>query len=98
MRTVAAGTRGTGTGAAGTRAAGTAGDVGRLRPSGGAHTGPGVTGVVRGTTFRRGRTEVAVDVVGLGSVTAVAPGAWDLTPGETLALRVDASCVAVVPG
>jgi thiamine transport system ATP-binding protein len=57
-----------------------------------------VTGVARGATFRRGRSEVAVDVAGLGTVTAVAPGMPAFRPGESVELRVDPAFVAVVPG
>ncbi len=55
------------------------------------------TGVVRGVTFRRGRSEVAVGVDGLGTVTAVAAGMPALEPGERVELRVDPAFVAFVP-
>ena len=56
------------------------------------------TGVVRSAAFRRGRSELAVDVVGLGAVTAVTTGAGAPEPGGTVVLRVDPAFVAVVPG
>jgi thiamine transport system ATP-binding protein len=52
---------------------------------------------VRGTTFRRGRSEVGVDVPGLGPVTAVAEGVPSLEPGATVGLGVDTAFVAVLP-
>jgi thiamine transport system ATP-binding protein len=57
---------------------------------------PGVEGVVVQTTFRRGRTEVLVDVEGAGRVTAVAPGVREVHPGERLDLEVDRELVAAL--
>ncbi len=56
-----------------------------------------VTGVVVGAAFRRGRTEVLVDVEGAGRVTAVAGGVLRSAPGDRLGLAVDPELVAVVP-
>jgi len=57
-----------------------------------------VTGVVAQVTFRRGRSEVAVDVEGAGRVTAVAAGVSRAEPGERVSLGVDADLVAILPG
>jgi thiamine transport system ATP-binding protein len=55
-------------------------------------------GVVVQATFRRGRSEVVVDVDGVGRVTAVAPGVLVADPGDVVELTVDAQLVAVLPG
>ncbi|WNB85749.1 ABC transporter ATP-binding protein [Cellulomonas sp. ATA003] len=69
------------------------------RTGGGRPDGPGaLTGVAGAVTFRHGRSEVAVDVPGLGTVTAVAPGVAAVEAGATVTLRVDPGFVAVVPG
>lgn len=47
---------------------------------------------------RRGRTEVVVDVPGVGRVTALARAGWSCTPGDDVPLRVDAAAVAPLPG
>jgi thiamine transport system ATP-binding protein len=55
-----------------------------------------VEGVVVQGTFRRGRTELLVDVDGAGRVTAVAPGARAVDPGHRVPLTVDPELVAVL--
>ncbi|UZN03599.1 ABC transporter ATP-binding protein [Cellulomonas sp. S1-8] len=64
------------------------------------HPGSGVAagGVVRLLRSRRGRTEVVVDVPGVGVVSALAPAGWTSAPGEQVALRADAAAVAGLPG
>jgi hypothetical protein len=47
-------------------------------------------------TFRRGRTELLVDVDGAGRVTAVAPGVRAVEPGHRVPLTVDPELVAVL--
>ncbi|ADG73139.1 ABC transporter related protein [Cellulomonas flavigena DSM 20109] len=57
-----------------------------------------VSGVVRAVRSRRGRTEVVVDVDGVGTVSALAPAGWTCVPGARVALQVDAAAVAGLPG
>ncbi|TQL02554.1 ABC transporter ATP-binding protein [Cellulomonas sp. SLBN-39] len=57
----------------------------------------GPAGDVHVQRSRRGRTEVVVDVAGVGRVTALAPSAWSAAPGTRVALRVDPAGVAVLP-
>ena len=57
----------------------------------------GVSGRVRSVAFRRGRAELAVDVVGAGLVTAVARGIGDWRPGDVVGLEIDPSRVARLP-
>jgi thiamine transport system ATP-binding protein len=61
-----------------------------------AATGTGVQGVVVQGTFRRGRTEVLVDVDGVGRVTAVAPGVRAVDPGHPVELTIDPELVALL--
>lgn len=57
----------------------------------------GVKGVVLGVTSRRGRSEVRVDVDGIGPVTALAPVGVQLDPGSVVPLAVDPDALAVLP-
>jgi thiamine transport system ATP-binding protein len=66
------------------------------RAGAGAGAGGGVAGVVVQSTFRRGRTEVLVDVEDAGRVTAVAPGVRAVDPGDRVELAVDPEQVAVL--
>jgi thiamine transport system ATP-binding protein len=51
-------------------------------------------GTVRGTTSRRGRTEVRVDVPGIGSVTALGPVGARWSAGDVVGLDVDGDAIA----
>ena len=53
-------------------------------------------GRVVAVAFRRGRTEVTVDVAGAGTLTAVAPGPGSWKPGDVVGLAVDAQRVALL--
>ncbi len=57
-----------------------------------------VTGVVHALRSRRGRTEVVVDVDGVGRVSALAPAGWTCEVGTVVALRADAAATAGLPG
>ncbi|QHT57780.1 ABC transporter ATP-binding protein [Cellulomonas sp. H30R-01] len=57
----------------------------------------GVKGVVLAVTSRRGRSEVRVDVDGIGPVTALAPVGVQLDPGSVVPLAVDPDALAVLP-
>ncbi|MDM7854849.1 ABC transporter ATP-binding protein [Cellulomonas alba] len=57
----------------------------------------GLKGVVRGVTSRRGRSEVRVDVDGVGAVTALAPVGARWEPGDVVPLTIDADAVTVLP-
>jgi thiamine transport system ATP-binding protein len=52
---------------------------------------------VRGVGTRRGRAEVAVDVPGIGPVTALAPVGWTAPAGTAVRLRIDPDAVALLP-
>ena len=56
-----------------------------------------VTGQVRSVAFRRGRTELVVDVDGAGLVTAVARGVGDWRPRDVVGLELDADRVVRLP-
>ena len=56
-----------------------------------------VEGVVQVLRTRRGRTEVVVDVEGVGRVSALAPAGWTAPTGTRVGLRVDAAAVAGLP-
>ncbi|QCB94836.1 ABC transporter ATP-binding protein [Cellulomonas shaoxiangyii] len=56
------------------------------------------TGTVAVLRSRRGRTEVVVDVPGVGRVTALAPAGWSCEPGTPVPLRADAAALASLPG
>lgn len=56
-----------------------------------------VVGVVQVLRTRRGRTEVVVDVEGVGRVSALAPAGWTAPTGACVGLRVDAAAVAGLP-
>jgi thiamine transport system ATP-binding protein len=71
---------------------------GALLLAGSAAAEDALSGVVVQETFRRGRSEVVVDVEGVGRVTAVAPGVLVLDPGDVVGLAVDPELVAVLPG
>ena len=59
-----------------------------------AHDGA-VPGRVRAVTFRRGRSELAVEVIGAGLLTAVAAGGtW--RPGDVVRLALDPQRVALL--
>ncbi|UCN14528.1 ABC transporter ATP-binding protein [Cellulomonas iranensis] len=60
--------------------------------------GAAADGQVEVVRSRRGRTEVVVDVAGVGRVSALAPAGWTCAAGERVALRVDAAAVAGLPG
>ena len=51
-------------------------------------------GTVRGTTSRRGRTEVRVDVPGIGPVTALGPVGTRWEAGDVVGLDVDGDAIA----
>ncbi|WP_136517431.1 ABC transporter ATP-binding protein [Cellulomonas telluris] len=57
-----------------------------------------VVGTVTLLRSRRGRTEVVVDVPGVGRVTAFAPAGWSCEPGTSVLLRADPAAVAPLPG
>ncbi|MBD7919801.1 ABC transporter ATP-binding protein [Cellulomonas sp. Sa3CUA2] len=57
-----------------------------------------VTGTVEVLRSRRGRTEVVVDVAGVGRVSAFASAGWTCAPGAEVGLVVDAAAVAGLPG
>ncbi|WP_124341550.1 ATP-binding cassette domain-containing protein, partial [Cellulomonas algicola] len=57
----------------------------------------GLKGVVLAVTSRRGRSEVRVDVDGIGPVTALAPVGAQLDPGSVVPLAVDPDALAVLP-
>ncbi|AEE44481.1 ABC transporter ATP-binding protein [Cellulomonas fimi] len=57
----------------------------------------GTKGAVVAVTSRRGRSEVQVDVDGIGVVTALGPVGVRLDPGSVVALAVDPDAVAVLP-
>ncbi|MGY4644807.1 ABC transporter ATP-binding protein [Cellulomonas sp. URHB0016] len=57
-----------------------------------------VKGEVRAVTSRRGRSEVRVEVDGIGTVTALAPVGARFDAGAVLPLVVDADALAVLPG
>lgn len=57
----------------------------------------GVKGTVLGVTSRRGRSEVRVDVDGIGAVTALAPVGVRLDAGSVVPLVVDPDALAVLP-
>lgn len=73
--------------------------VERVAPAGvvGAVGADGVKGVVLGVTSRRGRSEVRVDVDGVGTVTALAPVGVQLDAGSVVPLAVDPDALAVLP-
>lgn len=54
------------------------------------------TGTVLGAAFRRGRSEFAVQVAGLGRVTAAAAAGVVAVPGDDVALSVDPQAVALL--
>ncbi|MCG2799530.1 MAG: ABC transporter ATP-binding protein [Cellulomonas sp.] len=56
-----------------------------------------VTGTVRRLHTRRGRTELEVDVPGLGLLTARAPVGWWAQAGQPVRLAVDPTALAHVP-
>lgn len=60
--------------------------------------GARVRGRVEVLRSRRGRTEVVVDVDGVGRVSALAPAAWTCAAGEVVPLRADAAAVAGLAG
>ncbi|WP_087509707.1 ABC transporter ATP-binding protein [Cellulomonas iranensis] len=60
--------------------------------------GAAADGQVEVVRSRRGRTEVVVEVAGVGRVSALAPAGWTCAAGERVALRVDAAAVAGLPG
>nr|WP_218051646.1 ABC transporter ATP-binding protein [Cellulomonas algicola] len=57
----------------------------------------GLKGVVLAVTSRRGRSEVRVDVDGIGPVTALAPVGVQLDHGSVVPLAVDPDALAVLP-
>jgi len=61
-------------------------------------TGSLLVGTVRRVHARRGRTEVDVEVPGLGTLTAHAPVGWWAEPGGPVHLTIDATALALVPG
>jgi thiamine transport system ATP-binding protein len=58
---------------------------------------PVAKGAVRGVTSRRGRTEVRVDVDGVGLVTALGPVGSRWQPGDVVLLTVDPDAVTLLP-
>lgn len=60
--------------------------------------GARVRGRVEVLRSRRGRTEVVVDVDGVGRVSALAPAGWTCAAGEVVPLRADAAAVAGLAG
>jgi len=56
-----------------------------------------VDGVVVELRARRGRTEVVVDVPGIGRLTAHAPVGWTAPPGAVVRMRPDPEAVAGLP-
>ncbi len=69
---------------------GLAGGQGFIRAAGQAR------GVVVAVGARRGRSEVAVHVAGIGTLTALAPVGWTAAAGETVELAVDPDAVALL--
>jgi len=64
---------------------------------GDAARGGGVAGRVRSVAFRRGRTELVVDVDGAGRVTAVALGSGNWRPDDVVGLEIDPDRVVRLP-
>ncbi|WP_081861737.1 ABC transporter ATP-binding protein [Cellulomonas sp. HZM] len=54
-------------------------------------------GTVLATTSRRGRTEVRVEVDGIGAVTALAPAGTTADPGDVVPLTVDPDALTTLP-
>jgi thiamine transport system ATP-binding protein len=54
-------------------------------------------GTVRAVTSRRGRSEVRVDVDGVGAVTALGPVGARWEPGDVVPLTIDPDAVTVLP-
>jgi len=75
-------------------------DVGTLALAAGAlvvHAGGPVTGRVLAVGARRGRSEVEVEVPGVGRLTALAPVGWTAPAGDAVELRVDPDAIARLP-
>jgi thiamine transport system ATP-binding protein len=53
-------------------------------------------GIVRGVSSRRGRSEVRVEVDGIGAVTALGPVGGRWTPGDVVELGVEPDALAVL--
>lgn len=68
-----------------------------VRTGGGSGDLDAVKGEVRAVTSRRGRSEVRVDVDGIGTVTALAPVGARFDAGTVLPLAVDPDALAVLP-
>ncbi len=67
-------------------------------PAGGSRaTDSPLVGTVRRVHARRGRTEVDVEVPGLGALTARAPVGWWAEPGGRVHLTIDPTALALVP-
>jgi thiamine transport system ATP-binding protein len=56
-----------------------------------------VTGEVVAVGARRGRSEVQVEVRGVGRLTALGPVGWTALTGEPVDLRVDPGAIARLP-
>ncbi len=57
----------------------------------------GIGGTVVAIGARRGRSEVRVDVPGIGLVTALAPAGWTAGAGAAVTLSVDPECAVLLP-
>jgi len=60
-------------------------------------TAAAFAGTVTAIGARRGRTEVTVDVLAVGRLTAFAPAGWSAAPGTPVSLGVDPDGVALLP-
>lgn len=56
-----------------------------------------LVGTVVAIGARRGRTEVTVDITGIGRLTAFAPAGWSAVAGARVLLRADPDGVALLP-
>ena len=56
-----------------------------------------LTGAVVAVGARRGRSEVTVDVPGIGRLTALAPPGWSAPAGSPVGLRLDPECAVRLP-
>ena len=58
---------------------------------------PSAKGTVTGVASRRGRSEVRVEVDGIGAVTALGPVGGHWSPGDVVELAVEPDALAVLP-
>ena len=56
-----------------------------------------ISGIVVAVGARRGRSEIRVDVPGIGPVTALAPAGWAAATGEAVMLSIDPDSAVLLP-